>query len=59
MRKMKIKRLINLKEKDGLKHSINRLKKRYRYLQSKTFMNNKSNQMKYILFHLRDLGVKS
>ena len=58
MRKGTIKRLINLEEKDGLKHTITRLKKRYKYLKSKAYMHQESNQMKYIKFHLRKLGAK-
>jgi hypothetical protein len=58
MKKVSIKRLINLEEKDGLKNTIARLKKRYKYLKSKAFMSNESNQMKYIKFHLRKLGAK-
>lgn len=58
MKKGQIKRLIDLEEKDGLKHTINRLKKRYKYLKSKAHMGEPSNQMKYIRFHLRKLGAK-
>lgn len=57
--KGKIRRLIDLEEKDGLEKSINRLKKRYNYLKSKlgTF-NNNSNQMKYLAYHIKKLGGK-
>lgn len=52
--KGKIRRLINLEEKDGLVKSINRLKKRYNYLLSKNFKT-ESNQQKYLKFHIRKL----
>ena len=51
--KGKIRRLINLEEKDGLKKTIERLQKRYSYLLSKSYRQNESNQMKYIRFHMR------
>lgn len=52
--KGKIRRLINLDEKDGLVRSINRLKKRYNYLLSKNFKT-ESNQQKYLKYHIRKL----
>lgn len=56
MRKMKIKKLINLEEKEGKRKSIERLQKRYKYLGSKNFKDTQSNQMKYIKYHLKQLG---
>ena len=60
MKKQSIKRLINLEEKDGKKNTIARLKARYDYLKSNSspWENNVSNQMKYVGFHLKKLGVK-
>lgn len=58
MRKRGIKRLINLEEKEGTKKSVDRLRKRYKYLKSKNFKIGISNQMKYINFHLKRLGAK-
>ena len=55
MKNNKIKRLINIDEKDGAANSILRLKKRYNYLKSKAFKDHKSNEMKYIEYHLRKL----
>ncbi|MHC5214899.1 MAG: hypothetical protein ACYSOO_09990 [Planctomycetota bacterium] len=52
--KGKIRRLINIEEKDGLEKSINRLKKRYNYLLSKNFKS-ESNQQKYLKYHIRKL----
>lgn len=52
-----IRRLINLEETDGLRESIERLKKRFEYLKSKNYIKHESNQMKYIKFHLRKLGA--
>jgi hypothetical protein len=57
MRKMRIKRLINLEEKEGKRKSIERLQKRYKYLKSKNYQSQDSNQMKYINFHLKKLGA--
>lgn len=57
MRKMKIKRLINLEEKEGKRKSIERLHKRLSYLKSKNYQTEDSNQMKYIKFHLKKLGA--
>jgi hypothetical protein len=59
MRKRSIKRLINLEEKEGKKNSIEKLHKRYKYLKNKTHMGHESNQMKYINFYLKKLGVKA
>lgn len=53
---MKIKKLINLEEKEGKRKSIERLQKRYKYLGSKNFKDTQSNQMKYIKYHLKQLG---
>lgn len=61
-KKGKIRRLINLEEKDGKKKSIVRLKKRYSYLKSKRnqfYHTEPSRQMKYINFHLKRLGAKA
>jgi len=52
--KKKIRRLINLTEKDGLIKSLARLNNRYNYLLSKNFKN-KSNQQKYLLYHIKKL----
>lgn len=52
--KGKIRRLINLEEKDGLKKTIERLQKRFKYLKSKNhWSKGPSNQMKYVMFHMR------
>lgn len=56
MRKNRIRRLINLNEKDGVIRSINRLQKRYSYLKSKNNKSEDSRQMKYIKFHLKKLN---
>jgi len=56
MKKNLIKRI--LETSDTKKEMIDRLKKRYKYLSSKAWMGNESNQIKYIKFHLRKLGVK-
>jgi hypothetical protein len=48
-----------LETSDTKKETIDRLKKRYKYLSSKAWMGNESNQMKYIEFHLRKLGAKT
>lgn len=58
MKKRKIKKMINLEEKEGKKNSIEKLHKRYKYLKSKNFKIGISNQMKYINFHLKKLGAK-
>lgn len=57
MRKGTIRRILNSSDKK--KEVIDALKKRYKYLSSKAWMGNESNQMKYIKFHLRKLGVKT
>ncbi len=57
MKKSFIKRI--LETSDTKKEMIDRLKKRYRYLRSKNYKEEISNQMKYIKFHLRKLGVKA
>ena len=51
--KGKIRRLIDLEEKDGLTNTIKRLQKRYSYLKSKNYRGEESNQMKYIKYHMR------
>lgn len=51
--KAKIRRLINLEEKDGLKKTIERLQKRYKYLHSKSYRGEESRQMKYVRFHMK------
>ena len=57
--KGKIRRLIDLEEKDGKQKSLNRLKKRYNYLKSKLGQyRDESRQMKYLKFHIRQLGGK-
>ena len=56
MRKSFIKRI--LESSDKKKEVIDGLKKRYKYLKSKNFKEQESNQMKYIKFHLRKLGAK-
>jgi hypothetical protein len=48
-----------LETSDTKKETIDRLKKRYKYLKSKNYAQNESNQTKYIKFHLRKLGVKT
>ena len=55
--KMKIRRLINLDEPNGLQNSINRLNKKIEYLKSKRREPNKndSRQIKYVGFHLKKL----
>ena len=58
MRKNTIKRLINLEETEGKKKTVDRLRKRYKYLKEKNFKTGISNQMKYIGFHLKRLGAK-
>ena len=50
--KNKIRRLINLEEKDGLEKTIKRLQKRFFYLRSKNYRGAQSNQMKYIQYHM-------
>jgi hypothetical protein len=57
MRKGTIRRI--LESSDTKKESIDRLKKRYKYLRSKNYKEQLSNQMKYIEFHLRKLGAKT
>ena len=57
MKKKTIKRI--LESSDKKKEVIDALKKRFKYLKSKAWMGNESNQMKYIKFHLRKLGVKT
>ena len=56
MKKSFIKRI--LESSDKKKEVVDGLKKRYKYLKSKNFKEQESNQMKYIKFHLRKLGVK-
>ena len=57
--KGKIRRLIDLEEKDGKRKSIARLTKRYKYLKSKLGQyRDVSNQMKYLGFHIKKLGGK-
>jgi len=57
--KGKIRKLIDLEEKDGKQKSLGRLKKRYNYLKSKLGQyRNISNQMKYLTFHIKKLGGK-
>lgn len=53
--KIRIRHLINLEEKDGLKKTIERLQKRYKYLYSRNKHLNKeeSRQMKYIRYHMK------
>jgi len=59
MKKGKIRKLINLEEKDGKVKSIKRLNKRLNYIKSKLGKyKTTSNQIKYIEFHLKKLGVK-
>lgn len=57
MRKRTIKRI--LESSDKKKEIVDALKKRYKYLKSKNYAQNESNQTKYIKFHLRKLGVKT
>ena len=57
MKKGIIKRI--LESSNTKKETIDRLKKRYKYLKSKNYAQNESNQTKYIKFHLRKLGVKT
>lgn len=57
MKKSFIKRI--LETSDTKKEMIDRLKKRYKYLSSKAWKGNESNQMKYIKFHLKKLGAKA
>ena len=56
MKKSFVRRIYN----SGLnkKEMIDQLKKRYKYLKSKNYFDQPSNQMKYISFHLKKLGVK-
>jgi len=57
--KGKIRRLIDLEEKDGKRKSIARLTKRYNYLKSRLGKyRDVSNQMKYLRFHIKKLGGK-
>jgi hypothetical protein len=56
MRKGFIKRLYN--SGFSKKEMIDQLKKRYKYLKSKNYFDQPSNQMKYIAFHLKKLGAK-
>ena len=56
--KGKIWGLLNLEEENGREKSIQRLKKRYAYLESMLGpLDEASNQMKYISFHLKRLEV--
>ena len=55
MRKKIIKRIL---ESGSKKEVIDRLKKRYKYLKSKNFQEQESNQMKYVKYHIRKLGAK-
>ena len=57
MKKKNIKRI--LESSDIKKKVVDALKKRYKYLKSKNYAQNESNQTKYIKFYLRKLGVKT
>ena len=56
MKKSFIKRI--LESSDKKKEVVDGLKKRYKYLKSKNFKEQESNQMKYIKFQFRNLVIK-
>jgi len=56
MKKKSLKRILN--SGDSKKEMVNQLNKRYKYLKSKNYFDQPSNQMKYISFHLKRLGAK-
>ncbi len=54
MKKKTLKRIID--SEDSKKEKIDKLKKRHKYLASKSYKDQASNQMKYIKYHLKRLG---